>query len=273
MMNPIFWKELKFSRKNLLIWCAVMFLTISWGAAEYPMVTKNVEMVIQGLDMIPRVVSIMFGVEGVLLNSPLDYHIVMYFWCALIAYAHAVFTGVTVIGKEERDKTGEFLFTKPFPRSTALTAKILVGLINIAAVNAVTWLGSIGTLYITSSSLSVQVDGYSMQAVIALSMLGMFLTQLVFLMIGILAAAFFRTYKSAVRFAMGYLLISYAAGVTIEYFRSVDYLNILSPFRYFPAQAVIQEGLSQFFLCTVLVISAVTLWGTFYFFNQKDILI
>jgi ABC-2 type transport system permease protein len=173
-MGAMILKELKLGRRSLLVWLIITFVTAALGALEYEMVSSNVELVEQGINAMPRIVRIMFGIDGVGLSTALDYYLVMYFWYALIAYAHAVTVGACLLSKEERDKTAEYLYTKPYPRSTIINAKLVVGIINIAAMALLIWL--------TSALILVPLtDGRGIMLEISITTVGLFLTQLLFL--------------------------------------------------------------------------------------------
>ena len=139
-MTVILLNELKLTRKGLIIWCVVMLITVGYGLAEYPMVSENSAMIMQSMDMMPRIVVIMFGLEGLSLNTSLDYHLIMFYWICLIAYTHAVFVGVTMLSRDQRDKTSEYIYTKPYTRNKVITAKILVGIFNVLVITVVTWM-------------------------------------------------------------------------------------------------------------------------------------
>ena len=60
-----------------------------------------------------------------------------------MATIHAAMLGATIIAKEERDKTSEFLFAKPVLRSTIITAKLLAAFVNIVVFNLITFISLI----------------------------------------------------------------------------------------------------------------------------------
>ncbi len=265
-MKTIFWKELKLTRKGLSAWVAIMLVTAAFGAMEYPMVSENIEIILQGIGAMPEIVIIMFGVPmDMPVDSPLWYYVTMYFWYALIAFTHAAFVGAIIIAKEERDKTAEYIFTKPYKRSTIITAKILVGVVNVFIMTLATWLFNV-------IALAPLIGGHSLMGVIAITTLGMFLTQLVFLAIGLFCSALFKKHRIALISAILVVLASYFIAVIIEYGGNIDYLNFLSPFRYFHAQAVINDGISLLYLLIAAVIASVSIYFTYTLYNKRDLL-
>lgn len=264
-MMMIFWKDLKLTRKGLYIWMAVMILTAGMGAAEYPMMSENINSIASSLQIMPKIVRIMFGVEGLTFKESIDYYIAMYFWYCLIAFTHAAYVGATIIAKEERDKTSEFLFTKPNKRSEIVTAKVFVGVFHVLCMAIVTWLSTIFTLL-------PLFEGESIIGAVSITVSTMFMAQLVFFGLGLLCTSFFKKYKIGLSVSMLIVLGSFAIAVILEYFGIVDYLNILSPFRYFPVKEVISEGISLIYVFIAALIMAISIYLAYDFYDKKDLL-
>lgn len=272
-MNVIFLKELKLTRKGLIIWCVVMLITIGYGMAEYPMISGNSDTIMQSMNMLPRVVLVMFGMDGLSLKTSLDYHLVMYYWVSLIAFTHAAIVGATMLSKDQRDKTSEYIYTKPYKRGNIITAKILVGLLNILVMTLVTWIGSVGTLIFIDGTVMAKVNGASMLALITITMIGMFLTQLVFLAIGLLCSAFLKTHKAAIRSSFSFIFATYSVSVIIQYVGTIGYLNFLSPFQYFNVVSVVSDGISLIYVLVDLVVVGTSIYLTYDLYNKRDLLI
>ncbi len=265
-MGAIILKELKLGRRSLLVWLIITFVTATFGALEYEMVSSNVELVEQGISAMPRIVRIMFGIDGVGLTTALEYYLVMYFWYALIAYAHAVSLGASLLSKEERDKTVEYLYTKPYSRSTIINAKLVAGIINVAAMALLIWL--------TSALILVPLtDGRGIMPEVAITTVGLFLTQLLFLGFGLLCSALVRNPRKAVSAGFYLLLASYLIAVGLEYLGTVDFLSVLTPFHYFNALVVVKQGISPFYLLYSAVLAVLSLLLTHRLYKTRDLLV
>lgn len=259
-MKAIFLKELKLSRKSLLIWSSVIIITIIYGIVEYPMVSQNADMIMESMEMLPRIVVIMFGLEGISLRTSIDYHLTIFYWLSLIVYFHAITTGVTVLGRDERDKTSEFLYTKPYKRADIITAKVGSGLVNIVILALVTWIGSIFTVYFIDGTMESYINGKLVFGVVTATIIGMFIAQLVIYSVGLLLAGMIKSHKKALRF--GYLLMigSYVLSIVIQYFGNIDFLRILSPLSYFEGMRVVNHGIEILFV----IISIILVVGLIY---------
>lgn len=265
-MGAIILKELKLGRRSLLVWLLITFFTATFGALEYEMVSSNVEMVEQGINAMPRIVRIMFGIDGVGLSTALDYYLVMFFWYGLLAYAHAVSVGASLLSKDERDKTAEYLYTKPYKRSVIVNAKLVVGIINVAAMALLIWLTTVLILIPLT-------DGRGIMPQVTITTLGLFLTQLLFLTLGFVCSVLVRNPGKAVSMGFYLLLATYLAAVVVEYLNLLDYLSFITPFHYFNALVVVEQGISPLFLLLAVVLAFLSLLFTHRLFKTRDLLV
>ncbi|MCL2339375.1 MAG: ABC transporter permease, partial [Actinomycetia bacterium] len=138
-MGTILKQELRRTRFSMILWSAIAGLIIFFGMLEYPALAQitgaaGLGAMQDAIAAIPVAGQLVFGVYNVNLGDPIGYYIVMYYWVGLIVFTHAMYTGASMVAKETRDKTAEFLFTKPYPRQTIVGAKILAALVNLLVV-------------------------------------------------------------------------------------------------------------------------------------------
>lgn len=264
-MNTIFGKDLKLTRKSLMVWLFVIFLTAGLAVLEYPMIVREAETMASTLNSLPRIVRILFGVDGLDFQKSADFYITMYFWYCLVVFTHAIYIGAVIIAREERDKTAEYIFAKPYKRSEIVTAKILVGVFHLAAVALGTWIFNV-------VMLMPLLEGESIFGLVNITTLGMFVTQLVFFGIGLFCTAVFKRFRIGLTAAMLVLLGSFVVAVILEYLGNIDYLNFLTPFRYFPALKVASDGISFLYLLISAAVAGVTIYLTYGFYNRRDLL-
>lgn len=265
-MFSIIKKEFKLSRKSLFLWSLVLVLTATMGALEYPLVYKNTDMVMSGINAIPRIVQIMFGVEGLDFSTALDYYITMYYYYVLIAFLFAANLGFNIIHKEEKYKTAEFLYTKPMSRRKIILSKIITGLINVFILATVTALTSLLIL------LPIIEASYLSKIVLVTSS-GMLFAQIVFFSVGVLSAAIFRKNIYGQLLTYGFVLLSYTLSILIQYFQKIDFLNFLTPFQYFPVNDVAHSGLSFIYIILALGLSFILLFVAMKKYETKDLYI
>ncbi len=252
-MGTIFKKELKRTRKGLLIWSLIVGLTAYLGILEYPVLAPYTDMLTSTLSMIPKIAQLVFGVYNVRLGDTIGYYIVMYYWAGLIVFVHAIYTGASIISKEQRDKTAEFLFTKPVRRRDIVWAKLFAGLVNIIGVGAV-------TLAMSLLAMIPITNDPTAYGQVLLSGIGMFLTQCVLMAIGLLCSAISKTYKSGVMLALAVLVASYCLMFFVQYI-DMPQINFLSPLLYFSVSEVVVSGLNVWYiLLSAAVIAASTIF-------------
>ena len=83
------------------------------------------------------------GIGSLDLATVDGYFGLLYLYLVIMASIHAAMLGATMISKEERDKTAEFLFVKPISRTTVITAKLGASIVIVIVFNLVTLLSSI----------------------------------------------------------------------------------------------------------------------------------
>jgi ABC-2 type transport system permease protein len=265
MMKTIFLKELKRTRTGLIIWSIIAGLVAFMGIMEYPVLGQNLDLLEEALDLIPKLGQLIFGVYNVNINDPIGYYIVMYYWTGLIIFVHAIYTGASIISKESRDKTAEYLFTKPYPKSTIVTAKMFTALVNILVVGLmVTVLSLLAMIPITSESA---VYGQVFTACI-----GMLITQGVLLMLGLLCSALFKGYKAGVFSAVGILLLSYCIMFFVQYIDAPQ-LGFLSPLTFFSVSEVVRGGLGLLYVLLSAVIITLCVYFTQRLYAKKEMIV
>jgi ABC-2 type transport system permease protein len=103
-----------------------------------------------------------------------------------------------------------------------------------------------------------------------ISIIGMFVTQLVFVAVGLLCSAIFIKYNVATLSSIAVLIVAYIVSFAIEYIGTADYLSFLSPLRYFEVQRVISNGISPLYLFVSAVIISLSLYFTLALYREKD---
>ena len=263
-MKTIFFKELKRTRIGLGIWSIIVGLVALMGILEYPVLGPNLHLIEEAVNLIPKLGQLVFGVYNVSLNDPIGYYVVMYYWTGLIIFVHAIYTGASIISKESRDKTAEYLFTKPYPKSTIVTAKMLTALVNIFIVG----------LTATSMSLLAMIPITSDSAIygqVFAACVGMFITQGVLLMLGLLCSALFKGYKTSVLSAVGLLLLSYCMMFFVQYI-DAPHLSFLSPLTFFSVSEVVKGGLGLSYVLLSVVIIVLCVFFAQRLYAKKDMI-
>jgi ABC-2 type transport system permease protein len=261
----IFLKEMKSHRKSLVFWSIGVFLMVASGMVKYESLSSSGQPMNEMLAGMPKSMLAIMGIGDFDISTPTGYYGLLFIYLLLMATIHAAMLGATIIAKEERDKTTEFLFVKPVSRNTIITAKLVAAFFNIVILNMVTFVSSLVLVGKYSEGEVVKGD-------IAITMLGMFILQLLFMVIGSSLAAVKKKSKAAASLATGVLLLTYVISVAIDLNEGIEGLKYFTPFKYFEAKNVMFGGGFEFIfvLLSVALIAALTV-ATFVFYKKRDL--
>ena len=261
----IFTREMKSHRKSLIIWCVGMVLMVFTQLNKYDATSSNGQSLNNLMSAMPKSLQAILGSLSFDLSKLSGYYGLIFIYLALIATIHASMLGADIISMEERDKTSEFLFVKPVSRSKIITAKLSAAFLNVFILNIVTLISSIAIAGIYSK-------GEPMTWVIVNLMMGMFVLQLIFMVLGTGIAAVSKNPKSASSLTMGILLTTYVLYSVIGLNSNLEVLKYLTPFKYFDAKNLNSSiGFEPIFVILSGLIIAVLLSATYVFYRRRDL--
>jgi ABC-2 type transport system permease protein len=261
----IFMREMKSHRKSLLFWSIGVILMVITGMSKYASMSSSGQSMNEMIAKMPTSIKVVFGFGSFDISKASGYYGILFLYLLLMATIHATMLGATIVAKEERDKTSEFLFVKPVSRNTIITAKLLAAFVNIVVLNLVTFISSL----VIVGNYS---DGEAVSGDIALTMAGMFILQLLFMVLGSALAAVKRRPKTAASLAAGVLLLTYILSIAIDLNASMEALKYVTPFKYFEAKNIMFGGGLEplFIFLSVVVIVALTM-VTYVFYQKRDL--
>lgn len=260
----IFIRELKANRKALIIWSICMIFLVLSGMSKYTAysaggVSNDV------FSNMPKTLKALLGISSLDVTTMSGFYAFLFPYLELTAAIHAALLGASIIAKEERDKTTEFIIVKPISRYTIITQKLLAALVNVLIFNLVTLISSI----VTVSSFNKGNDITTEVVVFDLSML---LVQLVFLSLGTLLAAFLKKHKTSGSIATSILMTGYVISKITDLTDQLNVFNILSPFKYFNyVDIATGNGLNIVNIILTLLLTSVFTASTYYFYLKRDL--
>jgi len=262
----VFWREMKASRKSLIFWGIGIIFMVYSGMAKYEAFSSSDQSINDLMNDMPKSMKAVFGFGDVDLTTLSGYYSMLFLYILLMATIHAAMLGASIIAKEERDKTSEFLFVKPISRTTAIIAKLLAAFTNVVIFNLVT----LGSLILVLGSFNK--NGEDVNGDIALTMLGMFLLQVLFMTIGAALASIKKKPKTAASVATGILLLTYLLSIIIDLNENLEPLKYFTPFKYFEAANVMfGNGIEPIYVVISIVLIVLLSVVTFVFFNKRDL--
>lgn len=260
----IFRRELKAHRTGLVFWCLGMVMLVASGMAKYAAYEAAGQSVTEMLATIPKAVQAVFGFSGFDLSTARGFYGVLFLYIAVMAAVHAVLLGAHVIAEEERDRTSEFLYAKPVSRARALTGKLLAGLLNVVIVNLATFAASLYFVGYFSTEPSFSGEIVTM-------MIGLLLLQLIFFTIGAVVAGTVHRPKSAASIATSIMFSAFLLSYVTNLNENLDFLKFLTPFKYFDALLMMNEGLKPAYVAISLAVIVLATVGTYRFYGSRDL--
>jgi len=258
-------REFKHNLKALIIWISVMFVLSLIYSYEFTAFAKSpeiLEYMSEFADMF-RYLGVSF--EDILTPAGFISLVALYYYIPFSIYSGLL--GSSIISKEERAKTAEYLFTLPVTRQKVLVSKIFVVIINSLVLNVVT----IGLMTIL---MSKNVEDNSFYKFIGLLSIGVFLTQMIFMSLGMLFSSVMKQYKRSGAYTVGVLLFTYLLHILVGLSDKIEFLKYVVPFKYFEPTVILSDmKIELIFVLITLAIVVSCLSGVFVFYKKRDLYI
>ena len=84
-------------------------------------------------------------------------------------------------------------------------------------------------------------------------------------------SAVFNYHRTALSVAVAFVLFTYVLAVVIEFMGNMEFLNVLTPFRYFFAPNVVENGINPIYLLLCLIIVGASGFFTYKLYGRRDI--
>ncbi len=262
----IFFRELRANRKSVLTWCGIMLLFIVVGFSKFSAYYNNPEM-LKIIDDYPSALASTFNLKAFNLTTITGFYGVMFAYFSLLLAIAAVMWGSDIISKEERDKTVEFSLTLPVTRRRLVTAKSLAAAVNCIALLLATWL-------ITLVMAQKYKPDSQFYKFVAITMLALFIIQMIFLAIGLLLGCAMKQYKRAGSAAVSLLMATYFLSIISGLNHHLGFLRYFSPFKYFNPVTLLNElRFDLTFIGLSVVIIVASLAGAYVSYARRDLYI
>lgn len=262
----IFLRELRANLKSLLIWSGIMSFLILTGFTKFSAFEGNPEM-LEILDAVPPAMLEAFNLRAFNLTTVTGFYGVFFTYFALVLSISAVMWGSNVISKEERDRTVEFSLTLPVTRSKLITAKTLATLVSCIVLLFVTW----GVTLLMAAQYNPESEFYDF---VAISLLALFILQLIFLAVGVLLGCAMKQHKKSSSTAVSILLGTFFLSIFTSLSEDLAFLKYFSPFAYFNPGDLLHNGeLDMAYVWLSGGIVVVALVGAYMTYSKRDLYI
>lgn len=260
----IFTHELKAYRKSTMIWITSLIAVMVLFMSMFPLFANDAEQFTKLLQGYPESVRNAFGIDLENLFSILGFYCYALTFILLIGAIQAMNLGTSIVSKEVREKTADFLLTKPVTRYQILTAKLLAAFASLVITNII---------YITAAVIVaslVKIEDFSMTLFLLLSLTLLFV-QLIFLAIGIVASVMAKRIKSVLTVSLATVFSFYFIGM-IGGTTGEESMRFLSPFKYFDTTYILKNSgyeISYFIVAAAIIVIAIA--ASYVVYAKKDI--
>ena len=256
--------ELKALRKSTIIWTCTLVAFVALFMAMYPSFASSAADFKKILEGYPPAVMKAFGVSLDTITSTLGFYSYIFSYIAICGAIQAMNIGLGVLSKEVRDKTADFLLTKPVMRHQIVTAKLL---------SALTLLVITDIIYIIAAKIIVSLvanSAYSNKIFFMISITLCFI-QLIFLALGVIISVCVTKIKSVIPISLstvfGFYFISMFGSLLGD--KNVSYLT---PFKYFEPSYILSHSCydaSYIIVAIIFIILAIS--SSYVIYIKKDI--
>lgn len=256
--------ELKSLRKTTIIWVFAMIAIAALYLSLYSSITKDAAGFKQMLAGYPPSVRAMLGVSLDSIASPLGFYSMVITFVVLCGAIEAMNFGISILSKETRERTADFLLVKPVSRTAIVSAKLLAALTMLIATNVI---------YYAAASILTSIaaqSSYSSKVFFMIN-LTLLLIQLIFFSLGIAISVFFNKLKSVLSISLSTVFGFYIIGALVATGKD-DVSRFISPFKYFDNSYIIKNaGYEPPYLIAGAVIVIVAIAVTYFIYKRKDI--
>lgn len=260
----IFQHELKVNFKSTIMWILVLSGVASVMMAFYPILRNDMDSFIKMLDNFPESAKAALGLVVGNLKTPIGYYGFAFTYSILFGAIQAMNLGVGIVSKEERERTADFLMTKPVTRVKIITAKLLSVLTILIVTNVI-------YSVITGLVVGGMSEGNFDVGTFALINTSLFLAQLIFFSIGLIVSIAAKKIKSVLPVSLGMVFMFFAISA-FAVKAADDKLRFITPFQYFRTDYILKEGHFEgvyVVVGTLIVITSIAI--SYMLYKRKDI--
>lgn len=257
--------ELKSQIKSAITWTLVLVALATIYLVMYPGVASDANAFKELLSNYPPTIRAMLGINIDTITSLLGFYSMIFSFIILAGAIQAMNLGLSILSKESRERTADFLLVKPVSRSAIVTAKLSSAITTILGTN-------IAFCVITPIIANlVKIENFDLK-VFTMINLTLFFIQIIFLTIGMIVSVFFQKMKTIIPISLGIVFGFYFIGAFLATKNDDVVKRVLSPFKYFDITYIItNENYELPYLILSAVIVMTSILATFILYNKKDI--
>jgi len=260
----MFLHEMKAYRKSTIIWTCSLITLVVLFLSLFPSFSKEAQAFKEIMKGFPEPVRKAMGLSVDSMSSILGFYSYMFLYTTLCGAIQAMNLGTSIVSKEVRANTADFLLTRPVTRSKIMTSKLMAALTCLVITNVI---------YLLASSIMVSfvaTEKYSYKIFFMIS-ITLFFVQLMFLALGIIISVLIPKIKSVLPISLGTVFAFFIIGMFIAT-TGDDAMRYITPFKYFDANYIQKNSsyeVSFIIIGIGFIIAAIT--ASYFVYSKKDV--
>ena len=255
--------ELKAYRKSIIIWACSMTLLAVLYIFLFKGLGHDIENFKAFLNNMPDVIKKSFNIFIDSISTLEGFYSFVFSFVVLCGAIQAMNIGTAIVSKEIREKTADFLMTKPVSRYSIMTSKLLAAFSALVITNII-YLG------LTILAAFAVVNEFNLKLFFMISVT-MFFVQLIFMAMGIIISVIVGKIKSVISISLSTVFGFYIIG-SLGSFLGEERVRYLSPFRYFDTAYIIEHAAYETsFVVVSIVFIIAAIAGSYLVYIKKDV--
>lgn len=259
----VLWFELRQGWKSSVVWALCLTALAGLYISLFPSISHDAS-VSQLLENFPETYRKAFNITPESFSLFPSLYAIVLNLVVLAGAVQAMNVGTGIVSKEIRDKTADFLLTKPVGRSSVETQKLTAGALLLLLTNVI-------FLALTWGLIVAVIDNpFPLQTYLTASSL-LFLVQSFFLAFGFLLGSALPKVKSVIAVALPVVISFYVLGL-LDSVIGENTIRYLTPFRLFDINTLVGGGPYEtsalLYLAGVVVVAIA---GGFLRYQHRDI--
>ncbi|MBU3110587.1 ABC transporter permease subunit [Clostridium lacusfryxellense] len=260
----MFFHELKAYRKSTIIWTCSLIALVVLFLSLFPAFSKEAEAFKEIMKGFPEPLRKAFGFSVDSMSSILGFYSYMFLYTTLCGAIQAMNLGTSIVSKEVRQKTADFLLTRPVTRRAIMTSKLMAALTCLVITNIIYLL----VASIMASFVATEKYSYKMFFMVSITL---FFVQLMFLALGIIISVLIPKIKSVLPISLGIVFAFFILGMFAAT-TGDDAMRYITPFKYFDTTYILNNSSYevQFFIIGLgFIVAAIT--ASYFVYSKKDV--
>jgi ABC-2 type transport system permease protein len=259
-------RELKINFKSLLVWSSVVAIMLIMVFSIYPslMKSENIKMMDELINMFPQELMRVFNMDIISISSVYGWiKTEGYMFICLFGSIYSSMLGANILWKKKKDKTIEFLISKPVKRNQIVTSKILCGIINIFSFSMIIFIINMIGLLLSNEMIWKEF--------LLISFVPLMLYYLMFF-ISLLISVIIKKSKTMTGISLIVVFIPYLFQMIGSISDNIKILKQISFFEFVSIRYIIENAhINYIYLIISIIIIIISVFITYTRYNDKEL--